>query len=311
MCFRPTLTRSVIVAVLFVAAAPLFAWTSKGHRRISAVAVEILGEGSIPLARSDWAQMVEASVQPDLMRPRELTQLRDREAPEHYLDWELLQSRRLPPTRSEYIKLLANIVREPGSPVSREWTMETFGTLPYAVVEGTQRLAVAFAQLRQQSDDPALRSMAMYLAGVVAHYAQDLCQPLHTTVDYDGRANRDGSSPQSGIHEVIDGSLRYVALDPKVIGERRSTSFPDLFAAVVEQMGKSHDLVDRVYALEPDLWELKKTGSSSSALEEFVQGRFLHAATFTADLIHTAWILSSEVRMPPWWGDDRSPEPAP
>ena len=140
--------------MLSMAAAPLSAWTSDSHRRFSTGAGEILDAVDIPLGEDSWAQIVEASIQPDLMRPRELPQLRDREAPEHYLDWELLRGRQLPPTRSEYIKLLAALVQEPDSTVSRKWTMETFGTVPYAVVEGTQRLAVAFAQLRRRPDDP-------------------------------------------------------------------------------------------------------------------------------------------------------------
>lgn len=255
--------------------------------------------------------MVDSAVQPDLMRPRQFPQLRDREAPEHYLDWELLQGQKLPVTRSEYIKLLARLVHLPEPRVGRAWTMETFGTLPYAVVEGTQRLAVAFAQLRQRPADPTVRAMAMYLAGIVAHYAQDLCQPLHTTVDFDGRARRDGSSPYSGIHKILDGSLRGVSIDREALAAVSSKSFTDLYTSVIEQLETSHDLVERVYALETDIWKLAKTGETSPELEEFLRGRFLHAATFTADLIHTAWALSAEVDVPTWWGDDRSPFPDP
>lgn len=301
----------MIVAVISIAAAPASAWTSDSHRRISTIASEILDESLAPLARMDWSPMVNASVQPDLMRPRQLPQLRDREAPEHYLDWELLQGRQLPATRSEYIKLLARLVHMPEPPVGRAWTMETFGTLPYAVVEGTQRLAVAFAQLRRRPGDPTLQSMAMYLAGVVAHYAQDLCQPLHTTIDFDGRATRDGSSPYSGIHRVLDGSLRTVPLERKAFDGLISKSFPDLYTSVIENLQTSHDLVQHVYTLETEIWKLEQTGKSSPELEEFLQGRFLHAATLTADLIHTAWVLSSQIDVPPWWGDDRALFPDP
>jgi len=140
--------------------------------------------------------------------------------------------------------------------------------------------------------------MAAHQAGFVAHYAQDLCQPLHTTVHYDGRARRDGSSPRTGIHRQVDGLLQSVSLEALDIADRQPLK--PLFPAVVEAFGDSHSQVDRVYELADELADLDESGRVESELLNFAQGRYRRAVCFTADLIHTAWQLSSSVDLPEW-----------
>jgi hypothetical protein len=241
---------------------------------------------------SSLAAIVAASVQPDLMRPRELPQLRAIESPRHYIDLERLQDHELPRERWRYLRLLTRIATTGSGPWRPEGDVSQVGTLPYAIVEDTQRLAALFAQLRVRPDDPDLLSMAAQQAGFLAHYAQDLCQPLHTTVHHDGRARADGSSPHTGIHHQIDVLLESVSWEDKQASERPPQVLDPLFPGVLATLEESHSQVDRVYALVD--------ASQQRGLAEFARQRWNRAVGFTVDLIRTAWVLSGTLELPGW-----------
>lgn len=273
------------------------AWSSREHRQITAAAVEILDSSVRSFSKANRDSMVRASVQPDLMRPRQMPILRELEAPRHYIDLELLQGKALPESVSEYLKLLARLGDQGTGLIGPDWRLGTVGVLPYALVESTQRLAAIFAQLRQRPEDGDLEIMAMHQAGIMAHYAQDLCQPLHTTLHHDGRAREDGSSPGSGIHRQVDGLLRSI---PAKSVDGRSQAYEDLFGAVLEELAASHARVERVYELSPDLEALQQEKRVSPALEKLGRERYERAVRFTADLVHTAWLLSDSIDLPAW-----------
>jgi len=289
----------VLVGMLGCVPATL-AWSSKGHRLITSAALDAVELEGLDWSGSERVAIENAAVQPDLMRPRELPQLRAMEAPRHYLDLELLEGEALPEERWQYINLLNRIAKAgDGKGLLRpDGDVTQIGTLPYALVESTQRLAAIFAQLRVRPRDPDLRIMAAHQAGFVAHYAQDLCQPLHTTVHHDGRARRDGSSPRTGIHRQVDSLLQSVSLEALDIVDQQPLK--PLFPAVVQAFGDSHSQVDRVYDLVDELADLDEKGRVDSELLKFAQERYRRAVSFTADLMHTAWQLSSSVDLPDW-----------
>ena len=271
------------------------AWSSQEHRQISAAAVEMLDSSVRSFSKANRDSMIRASVQPDLMRPRQMPILRELEAPRHYIDLELLQGQALPESVSEYLKLLARLGDQRTGLIGPDWRLETVGVLPYALVESTQRLAAIFAQLRQRPEDGDLEVMAMHQAGIMAHYAQDLCQPLHTTLHHDGWARDDGSSPRSGIHRQMDGLLRAI---PAKSVDGRSQAYEDLFGAVLGELAASHAQVERVYELSADLEALQQEKRVSPALEKLGRQRYERAVRFTADLVHTAWLLSDSIDLP-------------
>jgi hypothetical protein len=273
------------------------AWSAQEHRQITAAALRLLDPSVMAISGSESEMVARSSIQPDLMRPRQMPLLRELEAPRHYIDLELLQGRTLPESASDYLRLIFQLAEQGQGLLRPDWRLETVGMLPYAVVEGTQRLAAIFAQLRRQPEDSNLRAIAMYQAGILAHYAQDLCQPLHTTLHHDGRARADGSSPGSGIHHQVDALLRTVDPGP-VVG--KSQGFDSLFTAVVRELMQSHSQVDRVYALAGDLQRLQEDQGPSEALAEFGGQRYERAVRFTADLMHTAWLESEKIELPRW-----------
>lgn len=289
-----------VLTGLMVFATPGWAWTAHGHRLITQASVESLERIDLPLEGLARAAIVEAAVQPDLMRPGELPELRRIEAPRHFIDLELLQGADLPAELYQYQRLLVHLSESEQGLGGREDDFTAVGMVPYAVIESTHRLAAVFAQLRARPGDEILSSMAFSLAGQVAHYAQDLCQPLHTTVHHDGRARGDGSSPHIGIHRAVDDLLGLIELPAARATGRKPRQRAELLREVLQELSDSHALVDTVYELTQDLEAAYETGKISSRLEELARERYLRATALTADLIYTAWVESAAIKLASW-----------
>ena len=265
-------------------------WWGDGHETITRAAIRALPE-EVPAFLKEGEELVASTVyDPDLARNRSLPNLRDREHPEHFLDIELLSGRPLPATRYEFVRLC----REAGVAPSK------VGFLPYAVAEWTEQLTLALAEHRRWPALEAPRSKTLVYAGLLAHYAQDLFQPLHLTIHFDGLEPTEEDSPgdakiHAGIHEKVDSLIERLAPDPDVLAAAcRPQPFGDLMAAVLARFAENHAKVGRVYELadgfDPPLEQAAQFGWQQA----------LGAAQFTASLYLTAWRNSEEVRLPGW-----------
>ena len=297
---KPTLAACRVLLLALVAAAPANAWFTPGHAMVARAAVARL-PASVPAFFRDGAWAVgEASVDPDVMKHRDTPEARAAEEPEHYLDWEMLGGTPLPGSRWDYIALLHE----------RRISPRTIGTLPYAIEEYLERLTLAFAEHRRFPDDPYIAQRALMYAGYLAHYGGDMVQPLHTSIHHDGRALADGSSPRTGIHQLVDGLLEKAPIDPAALTRDLPVrELTDPWAAVLAEMTSSHALVDRVYELEPQLREADATGTWAPPVVAFTEERFRATASFLASLFYTAWQRSAAIELPPW--HQRQPEPKP
>jgi len=173
---------------------PALAWNGSGHYRIAEAAVLALPDEGPGFFRWGAGTVAHTAIDPDVMKSRDTPQLGHQEYPEHFLDLELLNGESLPQLRYDFVTRCVSLERRPNQ----------VGFVPYAVTEGTQRLSLAFAEYRCWPENPHVRSKALIYAGLLAHYAEDMVQPLHTTVHYDGRATEAGESPRSGIHRQVD-----------------------------------------------------------------------------------------------------------
>jgi hypothetical protein len=295
--FAPVL---LLVAVEAALAAPAAGWFTPGHALVTRAAVARLPPEVPAFFREAAWGIGQAAVDPDVMKSRATPELRAVEEPEHYLDWELLQGAHLPPTRGAYLALLHDRRLDP----------HTVGTLPYAIHEHQQRLAVAFAEHRRWPEDPWIRQKIVLYAGYLAHYAGDLGQPLHTSIHHDGRALPDHSSPRTGIHQLVDGLFERLPLDvPALTRDLPVDELADPWAAIKSEMTASHALVDRVYELEPALRAGAADGHRyAPAVASFTDERFRATARFLASLYYTAWRRSAAIEMPSW--HTRPAEPA-
>lgn len=317
---RSSPSRALALAAIVLAAglplgAPARAWFTVGHARVARSAVYAL-----PLAvprffrEGAWA-IGQAAVDPDLLKDRTLPALRAAEEPLHYLDWELLQEAPLPPDRWAFVKLAEERKVDPSN----------VGLLPYSVIEGVQRLTITFAEHRRYPEDPYIQQKALVYAGWLAHYAGDLEQPLHTSIHHDGRTLPDGSSPRTGIHQLVDGLFERAPIDPiALLRDLPVKAYPDAWSAVQAELATSHALVDRVYELEGDLraaWPPAPPPGDpaaasapapaprppSPAVVAFTAERYRATASFLASLYLTAWEQSAKIELPRWLERPRPP----
>jgi len=225
---------------------------------------------------------------PDMFRYVQFPELPAQEGPEHFLDVEMLGGRDLPATRPEYVSLC------------RELGVDPFdcGFLPYAVMEWTERLIVAFAEQRADPSSGAAATKSAVYAGILAHYAADLEQPLHTTVHYDGKSPDGRSSPKTGIHGRMDAIAGKIAPDGSSSTEAEIRPYTNFQASILAEFRISNRHVETVYRLAPRIPAVSEPAVSDEEVTAFVRERITAASTFTASLFVTAWQKSAEARIP-------------
>jgi len=286
---RTTPTRVALSVTLSLSAGLCLAWHGPGHIRATTMAGQAV-KAEMPAFFTDRIETVaHTSVDPDLFRLRDNPELRDGEVPEHFIDLELLAGAKLPRKRSEFIALCARRKLDPSK----------VGYLPYAVVEWTGRLTIALAEHRRWPDNADIRAKCLVYAGLLSHYAQDACMPLHTTIHYDGKAGPDGSSPRSGIHAKVDAVIQKAPAPPPN-RKAKPAAFDDLFAAVVARVRDSNRLVEKVYQIGDGFPALQAPPPPGSPAAAFATERLATAADFTASLYLTAWRNSAKIHLPEW-----------
>jgi len=280
--------------LLFLLATPTWAWHAEGHIRATRLAVEVLMDSLPPFFSAGCDTIAHCSVDPDVFKfDAGNGLLKDDEYPEHFFDLELFTEADLPDNRLDFFFWCL-----------RNGTyIQKIGTLPYALGEATERLTVAFAEYQRWPENTAIQCKCRVYAGHLAHYAQDLCQPLHTTLHYDGRADAAGTSPRSGIHARVDALLGKMDPNhPPSVPADTIAVYDDLLHAILAEIRASHLEVDRVYDLEPSLLAADhlQVLDPKRDLAQFARERWADSARVTASLILTAWIRSAEVPIPDW-----------
>ncbi len=274
-----------------LAGGPAAAWWPVGHGIISKAAVRALPEEVPGFFRAGGDMIAHMSFDPDVAKHRAAPNVNDQEYPEHYIDHELLEGRTLPPTRYEFLKLCADAKLDP----------KKVGLVPYAITEWTERLAIGFAEHRKWPNNLYIRQKCLVYAGFLSHYAGDMCQPLHTTVHFDGRVRADGNSPRSGIHNKVDALIERLQLKPEDLARDQKVAALDrLFPAVLAQLDNSRGLVERVYQLEAKLPPTEGPIAADPEVVAFAMERARQSTRFLASLYLTAWRKSHTIQLPPW-----------
>lgn len=292
-----------LMCVLMVAWAmtPARAWHLEGHHIMTLAAMGALPDEVPAFFREGAATVAHMSIDPDMAKHRGTPHVRAAEYPEHFLDREMLpMDVVLPKSRYEFVKLCYEHKVAP----------EKMGFLPYALGEWTERLAVAFAEYRKWPNNPHIQQKCLIYAGFIAHYAEDLCQPLHLTIHYDGRVLADGSKTDKGIHSKVDGLVELLALKPEDLARgQKIEPMDDLMAGIMAEFTQGFALVDRVYDLGPRLPSAgDKAWKRDAGVVAFTEDRARTATRFTAQLYLTAWRMSEPltfddfINRPKWDG---------
>ncbi len=282
--------RPIIWLFLFTFTVPAWTWWGGGHAILTEASVKALPEEMPTFFRSDVAQkMISHCVyDADISKERGTPHARQAEYGEHYFDIELLKGHPVPEGREAHIELCAELGIAP----------RTIGTLPYALTEWTERLAVAFAEHRKWPDNPMIRNKCFVYAGFLSHYAQDMCQPLHLTIHFNGIVQEDGTKLHAGIHENVDALVERLKLVPAELAkEQHILPVDELMPTIIAQMEAGHSLVDDVYELAAPL---KDSENPTAALVDFANERARESVRWTASLYLTAWKLSEKIRLPGW-----------
>jgi hypothetical protein len=270
---------------LSVGAATASAWWVKGHEAIARASACGLPEEMPAFFRAAGKALGHLSGDPDRWKNKAATHLLAAESPDHYIDLEDLQGKKLPADRYKAAALIARLGHRP----------ERTGMLPYALMENFDRLTVAFYDYRNDPDNEAIRMKCIVYAGVLSHFTGDSSMPLHTTVDYDGRKGPDGKMIQKGIHARIDGFPEKQGFTWEEISRGlNAKEIPDVWQHVQDFIRESHKHVDLCY-------ELDTTGAFEKPTEKsraFIMERCRAGAQFTMDLYYTAWKRSATLKPP-------------
>ncbi len=282
----------IFLAAAFAAAA--LAWWPYGHWTVTQAAAEALPKEVPEFFRSAGTTLAFYSNDPDLWTEGKLpVSLRPSQMPEHFIDYDLLQGRKLPVSRKGYAALCRELKLDP----------DTVGWLPYAVRDWHDRLTIAFAEHRKWPKDERVKAKVLYIGGIMAHYTADATQPLHATVHFDGKAGPDGKSPRSGVHFRMDALPERAGLRvEELVKDLQIPELPDGFAAAVAAIEASAGKVGKVYQLEASL--PAAFGDRPEKLDSNVRALALErcrtAVELTAGLWLSAWQASAKVKLPEW-----------
>jgi hypothetical protein len=287
MNIRHKLVRSAVLAaaaaiVSLLASQPARAWWIGGHKLMTAAAAAKLPEDMPVFFRAAGEALADSAAEPDRWKDAAAPHLRAAERPEHFIDLEYLDGAPVPELRPDLVKLYHSKNIEPAKG----------GVLPCSLMEGYERLMLAFHHCRTHPDSEAARQRALVYGGWVAHYAEDAAMPLHTTTHYDGKPGPNGQVAQKGIHARIDAYPEHFGLTVESLGERLAAKpSASVWPVIVKALEESHACVAQCY-------ELDAAGGFDTAPEkvrEFILKRARAATQLTLELWYSAWQNSAQV----------------
>jgi hypothetical protein len=260
------------------------AWHLGGHHILTLAAVASLPVELPAFFREGAPTIAHMSLDPDMGKHKGTPFVRAAEYPEHFLDREMLKADTLPESRYAFIKLCYEYKVAP----------EKIGLVPYALGEWTERLAVAFGEHRKWPDNPHIKMKCLVYAGFVAHYAEDMCQPLHLTIHYNGRVSADGTVAQKGIHGKVDGLIGFFKMSPEILAKNQNiVALENLMPDILSQFDAGFALVDHVYDMGERIPNYDEEGwDKDQEIIHFAVDRARESVRFTAQLYLTAWHLS-------------------
>src|SRR5215472_9906244 len=138
----PIRFRFICLALTILASAPsAWTWGDVGHSAINRVAAEKLPAEVPEFLRSAAEELAYLGPEPDRWRGKRELALKASQEPDHYIDFERVESMTLPPDRYGFSRELdARREATPGKPDYLR--PEKVGLLPYVVTEVYERLVV-------------------------------------------------------------------------------------------------------------------------------------------------------------------------
>jgi hypothetical protein len=273
-----------LVCALFLASVPLpvNAWGLEVHRLLTARALDGLPGDLKPFFADDRAFVIEHAVDPDLWRVAGLRTAGGEEGPNHFFDIDDLGE---PPPFRNVPRTWETLVQAFGADRANQ-----VGRLPWRAEEIVGRLTTTFAQLGRPNAPPYAAENARYLAAILAHYAEDAHQPLHTTGNYDGQ-----HTGQRGLHSRYETTLvlrHRDALRLAPVAIVRIDDVPQyLFDAIVRSQSRVAAVLaaDRRAAAGRDAYDDGYFDALFAAAQPGLEQQLSDASSAVASLITQAW----------------------
>lgn len=289
-----------LIAVVAAASASLagagrvLLWGETGHRIIGRVAAEAVPADMPAFFRAAAPQLEYLNPEPDRWRSRDEMladpALNDATQYDHYLNWEWIKGDALKaPNRFAFL----DSVRMSGGQVPR------VGLLPYRIVELSQRLRVEFRLWRASTNESERRVIEQRIiddAGILGHYVADGANPHHVTIHNNAWVgeNPNGFTTVPGFHSRYESVYVQAQLslgDVKPLATHAPRMIDNLRQGVIGYLGRSRDLVPRLYEL--DKLEAFSATNTNSQHKRFTAERLAAGAEMLRDLWYTAWVTSA------------------
>jgi hypothetical protein len=266
------------------------AWGEDGHRFINLVAAQKLPSDMPEFFRNSGERLSFLGPEPDRWRDsrEHYTALNAATAADHFIDIDNpADFKTLPSDRYKYSETL----------MSRGKKGEKVGYLPYAILEGFQKIEVMFRLWRDPhhaAERPQIEQNIIYYAGVVGHYVADGSQPLHATDNYNGWVEKDNPENFSGqgIHGRFESEFVKANIKPEDFAGlvKPARVLDDPFSDIVGYLLDSNSKVKDVYRMDKAIrWDGSNHNADSM---RFVEERLAAGSQMLANLWYTAWIGS-------------------
>ncbi|MDD2236806.1 MAG: zinc dependent phospholipase C family protein [Kiritimatiellae bacterium] len=168
------------------------------------------------------------------------------------------------------------------------------GIVPWVVVDTVNRMS---SSMRSNQWDDAVRT-----AGALAHYAADMCMPLHTTANYDGQ-----ESGNDGIHGRWESEMPARKMTSRRFASNEPQYIESLWPALTSAVARAHAQVPAIL-LADDTAFSEADDSPNNALyydllwsntSDIFLSQVDHSAQLLASLWYTAWINAGSPEIPP------------
>jgi len=284
---------SLVIAIFMALtlAPPTNAWGEEGHRFINRVAAEHMPEDMPGFFRNASARLMFLGPEPDRWRDgRELFKaLTAVNGPDHFINIDKAENfEAMPNDRYLYSDWLRASGKDP----------KDIGYLPYAILEGFQKVEVLFRMWRdpQHADErDQIEQNIIYYAGVLGHYVADGSQPLHATIHYNGWST--SSNPQlftrEPLHARFESDFVKAQIKPEDFSSlvKPAAKLADPFAEIVKYLINTFNHTTDLYRMDKTArWDANNRNADS---KKFVAERLAAGSQMLANLWYTAYLGSA------------------
>jgi hypothetical protein len=282
------------VAAPLLCPGPAQAWGEEGHRYINRVAAEHLPDDVPAFLKAATARLAFLGPEPDRWRDgKELYKaLSEVNGPDHFIDIDKPETfSALPNDRYQYAAWLRAQGKDP----------KEIGFLPYAMLEGYQKMQVLFRLWREPQhtgEREQIEQNIIYYAGVLGHYVADGSQPLHASIHYNGwstSANPENFTREP-LHWRFEGEYVKAQIKPEDFSGlvKSARRLNDPFTDIVNYLLESNRLAPEVYRMDKTArWE---SNNRNAAAKQFVAERLAAGSQMLVNLWYTAWLNSADAK---------------